>query len=433
MEEPNHGFDEFSVEMGDFEVERVNKFDRLQRVGEGGSVTTHVTYHDGFLYFGAANHIVYCVRPKDGKLVWKCKTDGIIMESNPVIADNLLFFGSFDHNVYALDAKTGKLIWKFRTGDKITTSPAVSENMVFIGSADHNIYAFDRMTGEVIWKFRTQGWVNSEPLVLGNKILIGSYDRFAYCLNKHDGKMIWKLETQGEIFNTTSFAHRDGVVYIPSLDGALRAADIETGRLLWKVKLATYGMASSGTVLDNMILQSTRDGIMYALDFNGNTLWKYKAREDDVIGPPSVYDGRIYVCSFADNHMHCVSLDGKLLWKFETRDGVYARPLMIGSSLFVASWDCNVYCIDVNTRRVTWKFKAEGSPCYVPPPHEAFELNVKFSSEEVEESGRKTYEFDLTENDERDTSEYKSTITYQSGTTYREKGKYQIDSREEAF
>lgn len=432
MAESMDHIEEFSIEMGDFEVRRVNKFDRLQRITEGGSVTTHVTYHEGLLYFGSTNHNVYCIRPEDGKLVWKYKTEGIIMESNPVIDDNVLYAGSFDYNIYAMNAKTGKLIWKYRTGDKITTCAAVSGDMVFIGSGDQNLYAFDKKSGKVMWKFRTYGWVNSCPLIVGDKILAGSYDRFVYCLNKHDGRLLWKLETQGEIFNSNKFAYRDGIVYIPSMDGNLRAVDIETGRLIWKVKVATYGMASSGIIHDDTILQSTRDGILFALDLKGKILWKYKAREDDVIGPPAVYEGRIYVASFADHNIHCVSLDGKGLWKFETRDGVYPRPLMLGGSLIFSSYDCNVYCIDAGSRGVLWKFRADGSPSQVPPPHEAFELAISVPKEEFEEAKRKNYDFDLPE-DERDTSEYKSTITYQSGTTYREKGKYQIDSREEEF
>jgi outer membrane protein assembly factor BamB len=424
-------FDDFTVDFGDVEARRVEKFDRLQRATEGGSITTEAVCHGGLLYFGAANRNVYCVRPENGELVWKFTADGIIMESMPRICDGILYIASHDYNLYALSAKDGSLVWKFKTGDKITATPAIMGDHVLIGSADQNLYCIDRKTGGLSWKFPTQGWVNSTPLVVGDRIFFGSYDHFIYCIESSKGRLIWRLETQGEIFNTNPFAFRDGVLYAPSMDGCTRAIDAGNGRLIWKVKLANYGMGASPILHGDMILQSTRDGIIYALHMDVGVIWKFNAKEDDVIGIPVVYDDRIYVGSYADYHLHCLDLKGKELWKFRTLDGLYAMTTMVGNHLIFGSWDCNVYCIDKDTRRVIWKFQAEGSPATLPPPHEAFELNFKIPDDELGGGREKEYDFHFDE--EESMSTYKSRVTYRVSSQYAARGKYQKDSDEEAL
>ena len=93
MEESAFTFEEFSVELGSFEMKGVKKFDRLYRLESGGSITSDIVYYNGLVYFSSANFNVYAVRPEDGKLVWKFRTEGPIMESTPVIKDGILYVG----------------------------------------------------------------------------------------------------------------------------------------------------------------------------------------------------------------------------------------------------------------------------------------------------------------------------------------------------
>jgi outer membrane protein assembly factor BamB len=434
MEEfEGHGFDEFSVEMGDFQVKKSKKFDRIVKAEPGGSVTTSVVYYEGLIYFGSANYNVYAVDPRDGKLVWKFRTEGSIMESTPTVDDGMVYIGSFDRNVYAIDSKSGKLVWKYETGEKVISHPVVSEGIVYCGSIDQNMYALDAKTGKLIWKFRTQDWIVSEALTVGEKLIFGSHDRYLYCLNKKTGKLLWKFRTQGEIYNDNVFPHREGVVYFGSFDNHLRAADIETGKLLWKKRLGNYGMAASGVIHGDMLIQPIRDGMLVALDFKGNVLWKFETTAEDAMGIPAVKDGLIYVGSYGSYNLYCLDMEGKELWRFKAFDGIYAAPFVFGKNVIFASWDCNVYCINRKTRNVVWKFRADGSPVVLPPPYEAFELETTIPKSSFDEARTKSYDLDIKDDSEESSSLYKSKITYQVSTQYAAKGKYQKDSAEEEF
>ncbi len=425
-------FEDFSVEMGNYTVKKVGKFDRDWRIGTGGSIAGGILAKDGRVYFTSANHNVYCTGSGNGSLIWKFKANDVFFGGTPVLLDDKLFVANYDKNVYALSARSGKLIWKHETNDKMSSALVGSDGIIYAGGKDHNVYALDAGTGGLIWKFRTFDGILSHGLVVGEKLLIGSYDRFLYCLNKRTGSLIWKFETQGEIQNFNPFAHRNGIVYFGSFDNYLRAVDIETGRLVWKAKAGNYGMSSSPIIHGDMIIVSSRDGMLFALGLDGRVLWKYTLSDEDALGVPRVHNGLLYVPSAGDWCMHCFSLEGKELWRFKTNGFVFEGSVMVGNRIIFGSWDCNLYCVDVATRQLVWKFRAPGSPSYAPPPYESFEIDFEVPKSKIEDSAGKKYDFRL-ESENLNTSEYKSDMTYQSGTTYRERGKYQVDEKTEGF
>jgi len=74
MEEPVNSFDEFSIEMGNYEVKQVAEWDRMERIETGGSIDTRALIYNGNVYFGCFNHNIYCLDARTGKLKWKFKT-----------------------------------------------------------------------------------------------------------------------------------------------------------------------------------------------------------------------------------------------------------------------------------------------------------------------------------------------------------------------
>ena len=147
---------------------------------------------------------------------------------------------------------------------------------------------------------------------------------------------------------------------------------------------------------------------------------------------PEIYEGRIYV-GCEDQYLYCVDLDGNEMWRFKTQGAIWLKPIASNGRLFVPSWDCHIYVLDLETQELVWKFRTDGSPSVLPPPYESFEVVMKIPRSEVEKvTTKKNYDLDLGE-DEGGASAYKSRITYQISTQYASKGKYQVDSDEEAL
>jgi outer membrane protein assembly factor BamB len=431
MKESGLFSDDFSIEMGDFVVKKFKKFDRLWRIGEGGSVDQHALFYKGRLYFGSMNHHLYCVNARTGNLLWKYKAkDRIGVVSSPVVYGNTIYIGSYDHNMYAIDADTGQLVWKFPSRAEILSVACVHDGIVYFTSRDHNLYALTADKGELLWKFQTQDEMQSSPTVFGNKLFFGSYDKNLYCLDISNGSLMWKFRTGEEVLNSPRHLIHEGIIYFASYDNYLYAVDVETGRQVWRKMLGYYGPISTPTLHKNVLYQPSKDGILFALTLDGRELWKFK--KNSIVGTPIVHKDRIYLpCE--DKNLYCIGLSGKELWKFHTQGPVWWKPTIWNDIVYFGSYDCHLYAVNINTRKLEWKFRCQGSPSYLPPPNDAYEFQLKITGEAFKETKReKKYEMGVAE-DEKGSGAYKTRVTYHVSTQYSEKGKYQIDSDEEAF
>jgi len=425
------GFDDFSVEMEDFEFKHIRKFDRIWRISEGGSMCCIPLIHDGILYFGCCNFNIYAVNVRTGGLVWKFKTSDIVFESSPVYWDGMIFAGSYDHNMYALDAKSGELRWKFASRDKINSMPFVHRGKLYFASKDQNVYCVDAKDGSLIWKYQTQDEIASSPIVHEGKVYIGSFDRNFYCLDAESGALVWKFATQGEVYHPNVPLIHKGIVYFTSFDNNLYALNADTGRQLWKLKTAEFGNAYAPVMYGERLYLVTRDGNLLAITLDGRIDWKFSRMYVPSI--PAFRNERIYA-GFEDYSLYCLGMDGKLIWKFTAQGPIWLTAVFWEGMVIFPSWDCNVYALNADNASVIWKFRTEGSPSFLPPANDTFEIVIKKPAEEAgnKDGGRKTYDFSLAK-DDADGKFYKSRITYQVSTQYREKGKYQKDSDEEEF
>ena len=423
MKESAFSFDNFSVEMGDFEVRKVRKYDRIWRIGHGGSISSGITVGNGKIYFGCRNHFFYALDANSGELVWKFQaSDQISGASAPVLRNDALYFGSYDFNFYAVDAGTGRMLWKFKTEGVIACGACADDERVYFGSRDNFVYALDLKTGRLVWKFKTRDGIASVPAVDGGRLFIGSFDQNFYCLEAKTGRLIWKFPTQGEVFNYTEFLVNNDIVYFGSFDNFLRAVDAGTGRLIWKFQAGTYGISAGPVLYKDVIYQGGRDGNLYALSLDGKLLWKFATRE--IVVPVICHDDRIYFGS-GDQNLYCLDLNGRELWRFQTQGTIVGKPAIYDGEIIFGSYDCNLYAINIKTRELAWKFTSGGQPSYFPPPFESFEVRIRIPKEPVAEEKKKTYDLNLAEDAGEIGGAYKSRVTYQISTQYREKGKYQ--------
>jgi outer membrane protein assembly factor BamB len=430
MPEEDVSSDEFVAEMGDFEIKKTNVFDRTWKIGPGGSIMTRPLVVGDIIYFGSYNHNLYAVSAADGGLLWKFQAQGPVGASAPVFSDGKVFFGSWDFNVYALDAITGKLVWKHKTEGEIYRSVCVHLDSVYAGSKDGFVYCMDKETGALKWKFRTHDLINCTIGACDGRIFFGSYDQNFYCLSTR-GKELWKIATQAEVNSLNQPLVENGRVYFPSFDNNLYCADVETGKVIWKLGIGNYGNSFSPVCGGDMLYHATREGVLHAVTKDGRIAWTFKSQADEIMGLPLVSGKRIFAGA-GDQNMYCLDLQGKVLWKFQTQGRVWWQPSLWRDNVLFSSWDCNLYSAKKSNGKLVWKFTASGGPCYIPPPYEIFEVEFSIPESEMDEERKHAYDLDLSGEEDREGA-YKSRVTYQTSTRYREKGKYQVDSREEEF
>jgi outer membrane protein assembly factor BamB len=216
---------------------------------------------------------VYCVDPRDGRLVWRYA--GVHVDMSPSVTEGGVFFGSVYGSpaFYALDPRSGALRWKraaplgvsgspstdgericFGLGngtfeashaqprgavvclaadgrtlwqrdlpDAVLTTVALADGAAYFGCRDGRVYGVDAATGEVRWSFATQDAVVSSPAVAGGRVYFGSNDGTIYGVEARTGAKIWSYDTSQEAFNTdarvmASPAISDGRLYVGSMN-----------------------------------------------------------------------------------------------------------------------------------------------------------------------------------------------------------------------
>jgi len=332
-------------------------------IGPGGTITGRVIISDGLVYFGACDSVFYCL-DMDGKLVWKFKAKGILLEG-PAISDDAVFFGSSDHNFYALDKKTGHEKWRFQAKGEIMDMPLYHDNRVYFGCMDNMMHCLDATTGREIWNFATRDLPVSVPLIVGNRIYCGYGDRNFYCLDM-DGKVIWKFSAQNTVAAWPAAYHK-GRLFFGSWDCNLYCLDMD-GRLVWKMPAAHPVMAPM--IHDNKVYVGSWDNNVYCADADtGRMIWKTDIN-GIASGVVSVGDGKIFAGS-SDNNIYALDeKTGEVVWKYQT-NGFVAQNNVAGKRLYCGCWDCNLYCLGFGGS-LLWKFKTSlGTPSKITPTESA--------------------------------------------------------------
>jgi len=171
-------------------------------------------------------------------------------------------------------------------------------------------------------------------------------------------------------------AFADGKLYLISTDGKLEALDAATGKTLWKQSTrvgdgiwpfrhkkpgpdARY--AGGPTVLGNLLVVGTLDGHVYAMYVaTGKQLWSAEV-DDEVISPPAIDAGVVYVRTNSGNVYAFDSNSGERKWAYDQGNVPLLSlrgngPLLAAHGVVMfGSDDGNVISLRSDTGAIQWK------------------------------------------------------------------------------
>lgn len=280
-------------------------------------------------------------------------------------ARGMVYFGSYDNHLYAVSAESGKLIWKYQTDGGIVSRPAVMSDSVFIGSEDHRLHVVSARSGSLQWTYYTKGPVRSSAFLAHGHIFIGSDDLSLHAVNINGGRGIWQIETIAEIRSTPYVTQEE--VYAGNEAGEFYCVDFRGG-IKWRFK-AKRAITSSAIVADNLVIFSSLDSYLYALDAkSGYLVWRFKMDKGS-ISSPCVADGLVYIGSI-DGNIYCVNMNSvKEVWRYQTEHQVTGSPIVLEDGLICGSVDGHLYCLDNQTGHLRWKFKTNKPITATPVAH----------------------------------------------------------------
>ncbi len=347
----------------------LRQFGGLQwRVQTGGMVQSSAALHEGTLYIGSGDGLLYALDARTGAQRWRFRT-GRAISSTPAVADGLVFVGSRDNAFWAVDARTGKERWRletgrdvpfpwgFESGDLYTSSTTWADGTLYFGSGDGHVYAVDPKSGRTRWRFATGGRVRSSPAVAEGRIYTGSADGTLYALDAKSGRELWRFDTEGHTLESARFgfdrrtiqaspAVADGRVYIGSRDGFLYAVDAASGRLAWRVDHSMSWVNTSPAVAAGVVYAGSSDErFLQAVDARtGRERWRL-ATERPVWSSPAVAGDMVYVGDGSGTVYAVDRETGRERWRHKAGRRIFSSPVIASGVLYVGNDDGGVYAM----------------------------------------------------------------------------------------
>lgn len=312
------------------------------RSATGDEVRSSPYVHNGTVYIGSYDKMVYALDAASGAQRWRRTTLGGV-SSSPTVWNDLVIVGSEDGSIYACDARTGVPRWSVRTERAVRSSPRVVDRIVYVGSDDQHIYAIDGMNGRVLWKYRTWMPVRSSCAVKHGLLAVGSLDGHVYGLDPASGSVCWKQRTTQGIISSPVI--EEGLVIVGSMDQTVYALDVESGKPVWRFRTEHYVNASP-CVADGQVFVGSADGNLYALELrSGRLAWKHNF-SSQITSSARVADGRLYIGCTDGNIAGLSCADGGIIWKYQTDGPVVSSPAVADGVVYVGSLDRHVYALE---------------------------------------------------------------------------------------
>jgi outer membrane protein assembly factor BamB len=196
----------------------------------------------------------------------------------------------------------------------------------------------------------------------------------------------WVCELPGNIVGGPVM---DGnMLYVPCSDGRLYGLDAVYGDLKWRSAPLGDKLWTGPAVEEGSIYVSTFEDYVYALPTEGASpsndvepSWTFKG-DAGFVSPPVLYDYTVFVGSF-DRDLYGVKVgDSEPMWKFAGGNWFWAAPVVSEGVVYAGCLDGKVYALDAETGDELWEFDT-GSRVVASPVLEDGLLVVACDSGEV--------------------------------------------------
>jgi len=315
------------------------------------------------LYIGSSSGTFYALGITDGHIRWKKPIGSVACA--PLIDRGFLYIPTSDGFVICVDAQTGQEKWRYQSRGAIEQTPQASGDLIIFSNEADQVVALDGTTGKFKWQYKAE---TPEEYTLrghagvtidGDLIYTGFSNGTLAALRKDTGSVAWSTSLKAD---ADRFVDVDAtpivlgqLVYASSSSGGVWAIDKATGLVRWRVPFYDVAMPSEtgnvgGLTTDGKALYvSVAELGTYAIDLQGNVLWRVGARGGGEPGAPVVFADMLVYSLASDGLFIAERRTGKTLEYFDPGDGISAQPTITGDGrMFVMSNRGILYAFDLN-------------------------------------------------------------------------------------
>lgn len=214
-----------------------------------------------------------------------------------------------------------------------------------------------------LWKYKQEELIEFAPIIHGKRMYLIDNDGLFVALNKQTGKVIWKERLA--TLNASSPAFANGTLYAVSLEPPQAlAVNAASGKVLWRRDLPGRAESSPVVVRKRMYF-GTEPGTFYALDTkDGEVEWDTQLT-GEIKAAPAFEAGTLFVGDYGGNMSALRASDGAIEW--QTSDlgtGIggsgrfYSTPAVAFGRVYAGNVDGRTYSFEAKTGEIAWTFSA---------------------------------------------------------------------------
>jgi outer membrane protein assembly factor BamB len=314
--------------------------------GEGG-YRLRPAISGSTIYIASADGEVAAVDRNSGDVLWKVDIE-TALSGGVGVYEEALFLGSSDGFVLKLDANSGALTWSVPVRGEILSPPQSNGNVVVVQTNDGKLQGLDYTTGKLLWTYDSNIPVltvrgTSSPIVHNEVVYAGFANGRVVALNINTGAMVWEVRVaipQGrseierlvDVDGTMELAGSE--LYAASYQGNLVAIDADTGARMWQQKVSSYSGVAQGF---GNIYVADEDGTLAAYLRSGEgARWTQEALAYRELSRPTPVGSYVAVADF-EGYVHVLSqVEGEFAGRVRVDDdGARADMLSEGNVLYV--------------------------------------------------------------------------------------------------
>ncbi len=247
--------------------------------------------------------------------------------------------------------KYSKVLWSYEidtTSNIYYSSSIVSDQILILADSSGKIVSKDAKSGRTLLNKKHKE-KSAIPTASNEFIFIGTKNGL-FKLNKDNGEILWKQDI-GEVTSKPSLYKN--VVIASFSNGYLRGFDVKSGEVLWSHKFFHKPYISERM---QKIISIASGNACYGFNLaTQEIIWEFKT-DKILTASPKISGNTVYVGSWDGNIYALNYKTGTFKWKYQTGWAIDSTPDISEGLVYIGSLDNNFYALDEKSGSLEWFF-----------------------------------------------------------------------------
>jgi outer membrane protein assembly factor BamB len=242
-----------------------------------------------YLATGGGENKVWAIDLERGRKLWERRIGA--SRAAPAVAEGTVYVALENGSLTALSATDGGTRWRTPLSAGSVVAPVVSGEHVLVATTADTLYRIERSTGRITARLGIPAAVSAPPLLQGDTLVLPLQSGLVLAVSASALSEFWRADVGGSVLAPPT----------PTADGSVLA--LTRNAEVWRIdrtgqarRLAALEGATSGSLAQagGRIVVGRLDGWLFALDLDGNVVWR-KDMKDSIVAPVTVRDDALYV------------------------------------------------------------------------------------------------------------------------------------------